>query len=308
MAISNVTAIRISGRRLRRAARGYFPFALLLLAGITALIGGYWAGRGGRKNARGDRLEVTVVNVQEGESSFIKTPDGKFIVIGAGPPGQGVHVAAEMLAAGATKIDLLCLPYPYAEAIGGVPELMDALPVSQVIEPGGPVLNRWDGAVRAAFATRKIPVHDVVAGSQFNFGGVLLTVIAPGSSRVIVAPAAANNSLVLRLRWRDVAFLWAGGIDRAGEAAMLGRTPSIASNWLRVARFGTAGATSAEFLRVVSPDTAVISVGPNQSGCPDPGTLARLAASGAVLFRTDEAGASLRFSTDGAHLVNPPIN
>lgn len=291
---------------LRRAARSGLPLLALLLTAACALVAGLILGQT-RIPAEPPRnvLTVTVVNVQHGEASWVRTGDGKFIVIGGGPPEQGVAVAASLKDAGARKIDLLILPYPYAEAIGGVPELLKAFPVAAVLEPGGPVVNRWQAQARETLAARNIPVRLGRAGETLTLGGARVEVLAPAEPLLTATPASANNSLVVRLTWGDTRFLWAGGLSEAGETALLGRMPGLGAHWLRVARFGARDASSAEFLRLVSPDCAVVSVGPNRDGYPHPETLSRLAATGARVYRTDAHPGPLRFTSDGANLTPP---
>jgi beta-lactamase superfamily II metal-dependent hydrolase len=97
-------------------------------------------------------------------------------------------------------------------------------------------------------------------------------------------------------------------MERAGEDALIARSPeSLRSDWLRVARFGSREASSPEFLRLVSPDFAVISVGAKNSGdYPHKETLDRLSSAGARVFRTDQTDASeIRFFSDGAAVTTP---
>ncbi|RJQ08148.1 MAG: MBL fold metallo-hydrolase, partial [Bacillota bacterium] len=60
---------------------------------------------------------------------------------------------------------------------------------------------------------------------------------------------------------------------------------------LKVSHHGSAYSTSGRFLSRVRPAVCVVSVGPNSFGHPSPGTVGRLAASGALVFTTDEDGA-----------------
>lgn len=252
-----------------------------------------------------NRLQVTVLNVGHGEASWVRTAHGRFIVIGAGPPGQGARVAASLREAGAKRIDLLLLPYPYVEAIGGAAELISALPVALAVETGGPVVNEQQAQVRALLQSKKVRTHFVRAGSMFQLDGATVEILAPADPLLVTERASANNSLVVRLKWGATAFLWAGGIEKAGENALLSRAPDLSANWLRVARFAAPESSSPEFLRLVSPEFAVVSVGANDARLPDAGTMDRLKASGAQVLRTDSRPAPLVFYSDGAQVTGP---
>jgi competence protein ComEC len=78
----------------------------------------------------------------------------------------------------------------------------------------------------------------------------------------------------------------------------------LRADWLRVARSGAPESSSLEFLRLVRPEHVVVSVGPNGDGFPDPGTIGRLRATGAKLYRTDEnGGQNITFWSDGREVT-----
>jgi competence protein ComEC len=290
-------------RNLRRILS--FALVTLFLAAIAILLG-FGLGKYRENTAvAAKRLQVTVINVGHGEASWVRTPGGKFILIGSGPPEAGDAVVASLQRAGATKIDLLILPYPYAESIGGVSTVVSAFKISQVIEPGGPRINQIHEDVRNLLSERQIPIKVGRAGDNLNLDGASLKILAPTEPFIAATPEAANNSLVFRLSWGKTGFLFAGGIERAGEDALIARSAeTLKSDWLRSARFGTREASSPEFLQLVSPDFAVISVGAKNSGdYPHQETLDHLAATGARVFRTDQIKSpEITFFSDGTQV------
>lgn len=297
-----------STRRALRLLRRASPLLALLVAATLAMLVGYLLRRPSKPDAvPPGQLEVVVVNVGQGEASYIRTPDGKFIVIGAGSANYSGRVIDSLRKSGAKKIDLLVLPYPYAEAMGSAPELIRAFPVALAVEPGeARIINRYQEEVRALLREGGVPLRHGRAGDWFKVSGVRIDILAPAEPLSQSTPAAANNSLVTRLSWRNIAFLWAGGIEKAGELALLSRTPDLSAHWLRVARFGTREASSLEFLRLVSPEIAVISVGTNTGGYPHDETLERLEMMGARILRTDEwAKPEMRFWSDGERVFGP---
>ncbi|HVK03915.1 MAG TPA: hypothetical protein VM490_10580 [Armatimonadaceae bacterium] len=286
---------------MAHGVRRLIPVLILLLASTAAMLLGFSLGKGrvGGAAARRNEVEVVALNVGHGESAWVRTPGGRFVVIGGGPPGQGAVVAQSLRAAGAERIDLLILPYPYPEAIGGAEELLETFPVSMAMEPGGERVNEWQENCRRFLRQNRVPVRLARAGQEFVLDGVRIAVLAPTATFTQAEPVSANNSVVVAVRWGETRFLFAGGMERGGEFALLARTPDLSADWLRVAHFGTRQASSSEFLRLVSPRFAVISVGENPDGFPHSETLERVRATGAELLRTDEAQGDLRFVSDG---------
>nr|CAA9299361.1 hypothetical protein AVDCRST_MAG63-5060 [uncultured Armatimonadetes bacterium] len=293
---------------LLAALRRLLPLLAVIFVATSAMLVGFLLGR---RPARppAQRLDVTVVNVGNGEAAWLRTPTGKFILIGAGPPGAGRRVVDSLRAAGARRIDLLILPYPYVDAIGGVPEVLRAFPVRGVFDPGYPSSPQHlptQEEVRGLLAAAQVPIQVPRAGQDFRIGDVRLDLLAPAQPLLDDKPREANNSIVLRVTFGQTAFLFAGGLERDGENALLARAPELQADWLRVSRFGTRGATSAELLRLVRPSVAVISVGKgNAGGYPHRETLECLAAAGARVYRTDQQDADLSFWSDGQRIVAP---
>ena len=311
------------------------PLGVLLLLATLAMLSGYLLTRPGPRPPR-RLLTVGVVPVGSGEAAWVRTPSGRFVVIGGGPPESGGRVVRSLRAAGARALTLVVQPYPYAEAIGGLPAVLEAFPPADGSWDTGyppprsenrngvrrlvpaPPINEWQEAVNEVLTRRGVPVQAVRAGQAFDLGdGVRLSVLAPATPFLAATPGAPNNSLVLRVTYGETAFLFAGGLERAGENALLARAASdnksLAADWLRVARCGTREATSPEFVRQVSPVFAVISAGAgNVAGYPHRETLATLADCGALVRRTDDpagargggsgGGNDLIFESDGARV------
>jgi len=305
------------------------PLGALMLLAILAMIAGTLLTRPGPHPIR-RILSVGVIAVGSGEAAWIRTPSGRFVLIGGGPPGAGAHVVRSLRAAGAREIALVVQPYPYAEAIGGLPAVLEAFPRCGGSWDAGyppprrdnqngverfapaPPINEWQETVGDLLAGRSVPVQSARAGQTLDLGdGVRLTVLAPAVPFLEDTPGAPNNSIVLRLTYGETAFLFAGGLERAGETALLARAASegktLSADWLRVARCGTREATSPEFARQVAPLFAVVSAGgASAAGYPHRETLATLANNGALVRRTDDParkGADLIFESDGARVT-----
>lgn len=249
-------------------------------------------------------LVVSYLKVGHGEASWVKTPEGRFIVIGAGPLGAGAHVADSLVAAGAQQIDLLVLPYPYSESLGGALELIARFPIKSALELGWEQVNQRQQDTRDMLLKRRVPIQIGRVGQAFDLGnGGRLDVLFPHVPLVARSPAAANNALVLRLTWGATHFLWESGLEGAGEKALLALGQELTADVLRVARFGNAGASSPELLHLVEPLYVVVSVDDKTGALPAVATLERLKATGATVLRTDTQPRDLFFFSDGQQVT-----
>ena len=113
-----------------------------------------------------------------------------------------------------------------------------------------------------------------------------------------------NNGLVLRLNWAEISFLLAADIKEEAEWYLIAHRANLKSNILKVAHHGSRTSTSAEFLSVVDPQVAIISVeNDNRFGHPHPEILSRLIqrVGKDKLFLTSESG-TIEFISDGDKL------
>ncbi|MFY7954397.1 MAG: ComEC/Rec2 family competence protein, partial [Armatimonadaceae bacterium] len=235
-----------------------------------------------------------------GEATWIRTPTGKFVVIGTGTPGSESRLIASLQAAGCRSVDLLILPYPYADCLGGATRLVESFPIKAAVDNGWPRVNQRQEETRRLLASKGSPIVPVRDGDVRWLDSVSVRFLAPANDLVRRSPAAGNNSLVVQLRYGETEFLWAGGIEQDGEAALLARGPfRLRSDWLHAARHGNAGSSSAEFLEAVGASIVVLAVGKDLPGTPDPGVLDRIRATGATLVRTDSVRDPQLFLSDG---------
>ncbi|MBC8140261.1 MAG: hypothetical protein H7Y38_02330 [Armatimonadetes bacterium] len=279
--------------------RRYVPVLLLLLAAPFALYFGVILRRVPSRATARPTLRVTVLNVGTGEAALIRTPGGATILIGTGSSESGETVAQVLQNAGVKRVDLLVLPYPYAEAIGGVPAIYETFEVLSVLEGNGNVSNPYLENARRLGREYQTDWRMVQSGDRLAFpDNVSVEILAPSLPSGNRSPT--DNSLVVAVRYGETRFLFAGGLAKNGERALLAATPALAADFLRAARFGNPGASSPEFLRLVNPEFVAVSVGPNGDGFPAPETLARLRDTGATILRTDDnGGQSPTFMSDG---------
>jgi len=110
-----------------------------------------------------------------------------------------------------------------------------------------------------------------------------------------------NNSLVLKLGYGAISFLFCGDIENEGTRELLKQKSKLGAEVLLIPHHGGFMDLLPELLRAVKPQYAVISVGPNTFGHPHPDTLTVLEEAGVKILRTDLHG-SIIFRTDGSRL------
>ncbi len=136
-----------------------------------------------------------------------------------------------------------------------------------------------------------IVVRHFHAGDEVAWGGVRVSVLAPAAGYQNAGAPKNDDSLVLAMQYGKASVLLEGDAERPSEDAMLAAGRVHAVTLLKVGHHGSRTSTNPEFLEAAAPVAAVVSVGKrNTFGHPRGEVIARLAARGTTLARTDEFG------------------
>ena len=249
------------------------------------------------------QLEVSFLDVGQGDAILIQTPSGQQVLVDGGPDTEEICLAlGDKLPFWDKSLDLVVLTHPEDDHIVGLVEVLQKYKVGQVLESGfkhdTPAYEEWLRLIDEKDIERTI----ASAGQEIDLGdGIGIDVLHPQEELMEGTESDANNnSVVLRVVWDEVSFLLTGDIYEEAEREILYRGYKLDSTVLKVAHHGSATSTSSHFLAAVAPEVAVISVGKdNPFGHPGDEILARL--NGVAVYRTDEVG-TITFTSDGEKL------
>jgi competence protein ComEC len=203
-------------------------------------------------------------------------------------------------------IELMILTHPSADHVTGLIEVLNRYEVEQVLYPDldfdSAVYNEWLGVIQE----KEIECTLAQSGQQISMdNGVVVEVLNPGSPLMTGTESDVdNNGVMLHLSKGEVSFLLTADIMWEAELELIYDRANLNSTVLKVGHHGSDTSTTEEFLAVVDPRLAVISVGAdNKFGHPVPEVVARLneQLGSEYLYRTDING-TVEFITDGETL------
>jgi competence protein ComEC len=229
-------------------------------------------------------LRITFLDVGEGDSTLLQTPDGA-VLVDAGPPEA--NVSGQLRRLGVRRLDALLLSHPQRDHIGGAPELLSKLPVAFVLDPGVPSNESYELDARHEAARRGVPFRLARAGEEIDLGDLRLRILWPRNSR----PSGGddNESAIVALASYGSTDVLLPADAESNITLPLGIGPLEV---YKVAHHGSSDDGLPELLQRLRPEVAVISVGlHNDYGHPTPSTLAALAQDAwLAVFRTDLDG------------------
>ncbi|SHH16322.1 MBL fold metallo-hydrolase [Desulfosporosinus lacus] len=233
-------------------------------------------------------LQVHFIDVGQADSILIKASDGTAVLIDGGNNPDGPDVVNYLKSQQVKVLAAVVATHPHEDHIGGLDTVIKNFPVKAVYMPNASSTTKtfeyFISAVTAGGAKR----IQAKAGVTLDVPGLTGQFIAPNGS----AYEELNDySAVLRLTFGKITFLFTGDAGELSESEMLKSGQSLKAEVLKVGHHGSATSTSNAFLKAVSPDYAIISVGAgNDYGHPTASALSRLGGAGVMLFRTDQDG------------------
>ena len=261
------------------------------------------------------KLEVSVLDVGQGDSIFTAFPDGRTMLIdGGGQPGSewvggqrsGLDVGEQVVSPylwsrGIKHLDVVALTHAHHDHLDGLHSVLQNFRVGELWIGRDEETHAFEELLKEA-RERGVPVVHEVSGSKFDWDGVTGDVLWP-ADLTPVNEASNDDSLVLRLEDGSVRFLLAGDIQKKVEQRLVKEDAGITADFLKVPHHGSKTSSTPDFVAAVAPKVAVVSAGEaNPFGHPAPGTVERYAQAGVRLLRTDRDGAVTAI-TDGHNLT-----
>lgn len=271
---------------------------------------------------------VNFLNVGQGDSILIHTPEGKNLLVDGGgsvtfsrkpedrwkersnPYDVGVKLLVPLLKKrGVHELDELMVTHEDDDHLGGLIAVIEQIPVRRIIFNGTIKRSKNTDKLFRLAMEKKIPLLAAGAGCRIQAdASTLLYFLEPFSEgrkgELIRAEEQNGKSLVFLMRMGGFQFLFTGDMEKKEEAELLQKmaaqewTPERAGlgltsaiDVLKIAHHGSNTSTTAEWVAFWQPKAAVISVGENNRyGHPHVKVVSRLQDSGVEIYRTDTQG------------------
>ncbi|HEX2931259.1 MAG TPA: ComEC/Rec2 family competence protein, partial [Candidatus Binatia bacterium] len=269
--------------------RAHLLLAVVVGIGLLAADGAYWW----KERYRRSDLRVTHLNVGQGDAAVVELPGSQVVLVDAGGTAStefdtGDSIVAPFLRARKIlKVDYLLVSHPRIDHYGGMRTIANEFSPREF----------WSGSAKGQ-TQRFEDLEEAL--EKANIARVALHGREPcrlidAVKFCVLFPAAEKSddaSVVVRLEYGKLKYLFAGDIDKRDEALMVQKSDGLRSAVIKIPRHGSATASTAEFIAAVQPKLAVLSAGARSRSEVQREEIAeRYGNIGAQVLRTYEDGA-----------------
>jgi len=255
-------------------------------------------------------LELTAIDVGQGDSLLLAFPDGKLMLVDGGGTLSFGHrtkpridigedvVSPYLWRRSIRKIDVVVMTHAHDDHAQGLPALIENFHPRELWTGATAPSAAWK-AVETKARLQKVSIIEMRAGRSFDFGGAHLEIVSPPQDYVPGESPTNNDSLGMRISYGQRSILLTGDMEKPMEIQALAAGELLQADILKVGHHGSNTSSIEPFLAAVSPTFAVISDGfENTFRHPRPKVLERLTEHRATILRTDLQGLTT-IRTDG---------
>lgn len=242
------------------------------------------------------KLRIFFIDVGQGDSTLIITPDKKTVLIDGGGSDSfdvGKKVLLPyLLDRRILKIDYVLISHFDTDHCGGILTIMEKVKVKNIIISEQAEHSENYERFKKLMIHKKIRLIEVKKGDKIKIGRYSEFKILFPTSRLLSENPLNNNSIVAQFNYNNFKMLFTGDIEKLAEQQILkAEKAEIRADILKVAHHGSKTSSIPEFIKAVKPKIALIGVGKNNTfGHPNQQTIKNLENIKCRIYRTDLQG------------------
>ena len=250
-------------------------------------------------------FSVHFLDVGQGDSTLIRSPGGKYMLIDCGPTDSGEYVVKYLKDLGVEVLDYLLITHPHEDHYGGAERGIgnfgvETLIIHEAFADEYPY-DMFIDELEDSKYTDKAGIHFAKPDDSFLFDNC--------AEFMIIAPEKAdtdnlnNSSICLKMIFGSTSFLFTGDAEKQVEREMLANGYNLSADVYQAGHHGSSTSNTAAFVEEINPQFAVISCERNNDyGHPHKETLETFKELGVQVLRTDEMSDIVIFS-DGENVI-----
>lgn len=235
-------------------------------------------------------LEVTFLDVGQGDCIIIQTPFHQTFILDGGGQGSGKKIEGFLKYKGVSSIDAIILSHTHSDHMEGLRELIEIYPTQKILLSELPLDDELFMEFYDTINMKGIPVGRIGAGDVIKIKDIFIECISPPKGSKFLS--SNNASVVLVLKYGSVSYYFTGDIETPYEEELNTKITRNVFNILKVPHHGSKTSSTEEFLSHIRPDIAIISCSEkNIYGHPSQEVLDRYKNRNIPMLMTKEEGA-----------------
>lgn len=245
-----------------------------------------------------DKLHLVFCDVGQGDAILVSYRTTQVLIDG-GPNNRVLHCLANNMPFWDREIEMLVATHPEADHISGLIDVIERYRVKHFVVNSLRKESKVFQEFQKVVLAENPDIYFPKIGDEINIGSMKLLTLWPQSQDKVLGVTTIereinDTSIVLKLSFGNFDVLLSGDISTKIESRLDLSDVEV----LKVAHHGSKYSTGEEFLKLVQPELAVISVGKNSFGHPTEEVLERLSNQAIKLLRTDQEG-TIEVVSDG---------
>lgn len=260
-------------------------YVLVIVLGYAILAAAFW-------QIPDRRFHVYFLNIGQGDSIMIKTPENHHILVDGGPENFALNELIEIMPFFDKQIDLVILTHPHADHVSGLIEVLKRYRVDNILITGVDYESSEYAEFLKEISAQDMPVFLAESKTDFKFGEVLVDILYPEKQLMFEQFDNPNNSsIAMMVKFHDKKILLTGDLELEGETGLIRTGADLKANIFKAGHHGSRTSSSLNLLKLVRPKIVVIQSGKENSyGHPHKETLNNLSKLGIKVYRNDQAG------------------
>lgn len=248
-------------------------------------------------DADASTMKLHYIDVGQADATLLQfSDDGEAltVLIDTGD-WNATDVVAYLKSQNISDIDIIAITHPHADHIGQLDKIIETFNVTEVWMNGETANSQVFAKSLEAIEKHEVDYYEPEVGEIFDIGTLEIEILHPKS----LSSNTNNNSLVMRMQYDEVSFLFTGDAEQQAENEILASGADISAKILQLGHHGSNTSSTHNFLQAVNPEIAIYSAGEGNSyEHPDAEVIDLVNANGILLYGTDTHG-TIIVETDG---------
>ncbi|MCL1858387.1 MAG: MBL fold metallo-hydrolase [Oscillospiraceae bacterium] len=235
------------------------------------------------------KLAVHYIDVGQGDSILIQSPENEFILIDTGEKDQYEKLNSYLEHYNITKFKYVIFTHPHSDHIGSADKIVKNYDIENIIMPEVYHNTKTYEKLLTEIENKNLEINAAIPGKTFKFGGAEFIILAPNSDSY---KSLNNYSVVIKLTYGNTNFLFTGDMEKESENEVItyckNNNIDLSIDILKVAHHGSSTSSQTNFIKLLNPKYAVIMCGiDNSYNHPNLKVVDRIESNGAEILRTD---------------------